>query len=34
MTINEIINEEINEEINDRLMFPQRAKRAKLITSK
>mgnify|MGYP004456420935 FL=1 len=32
--INEIINEEINEEINDQLMFPQRAKRAKLITSK
>ncbi len=30
MTINEIINEEIN----DQLMFPQRAKRAKLITSK
>lgn len=34
MTINEIINEEINEEINDQLMFPQRTKRAKLITSK
>ena len=37
MTINEIINEEINEEINDQLMIinvPQRAKRAKLITSK
>lgn len=37
MTINEIINEEINEEINNQLMIinaPQRAKRAKLITSK